>query len=157
MLEAVVALAVLSIFGGAVMAVSSGGMRAIDRAHAASASASTLLGMDDAIRRAAGRVRIPYWERRASVVRSDAGASIAYFDGEAASTLELDWKGKSLNVSTPEGKQSFSPVEDVRVDPLLASTGELRGMTIDFSIRGKRYAITAHFGGVALSRAGEEG
>jgi hypothetical protein len=155
--EAVVALSLLSLFGGAAIAFSAGGMRAIERAHAASASASTLLKLDDFMRKQVGRVRIPYWERRARVLSDANGATIAYYEGEAAAHLALSCRKGTLTVSAAGETRTFSPIEDFRVAPLAAVAGEPRGIELFFTLSGKRCAIAARFGGSAISRATEGG
>jgi len=144
--EALVALGLLSLLGGAPIAFSSGGMRAIERARAASASASTLLAMDDRLRNMAGRVRIPYWERRATVALEPGGASVSYYEGEESSRLGIVLRGKSLTLSASGDEHSFSPIDEPRVALLKTAAGELSGISLEFSLRGKRYLIAAPFG-----------
>lgn len=150
MLEAAVALALLSAFGGLVATLASGGTRAIERAHEASAAASALLGSEAAIRGAASRVRIPYWERKASLRKTERGFSIPYYEGDPALRLELGRDEKSLYIATAGEARRFASVEALGIDPLVASTGELRGMAVALSIGGSRYLVAARFGQGAL-------
>jgi len=119
---------------------------AIERARAASASASTLLAMDDRLRNMAGRVRIPYWERRATVALEPGGASVSYYEGEEPSRLGIVLRGKSLTLSASGDEHSFSPIDEPRVALLKTAAGELSGISLEFSLRGKRYLIAAPFG-----------
>jgi type II secretory pathway pseudopilin PulG len=158
MVEAAVTLALLSLLGGAIAAFSFGGLRALERARAASASAGTLARMEEALGREAGRVRVPYWDRgaRLKILAGDEGyASMPCFDGVRNMRLKLSWGGGRFVISTPEGSESFAPVESVSVSALPAPEACPRGLEVDFSMRGRKYAIEAHFGGAAIPAATE--
>lgn len=167
MVEAAVALALLSLLAGAIAAFSFGGFRALEGARAAYASARTLGRMEEAMRREAGKIRIPFWDRGARLEESsgdraearflpEAGASaagrasIAYYEGEREKLLSFGWELGRLVLAAPEAEEDFAPIEELRVFPMPASGACPRGLRIEFTMRGKRYAIAAHFGGAAL-------
>jgi type II secretory pathway pseudopilin PulG len=151
LVEAAATLALISIIGGLVSTFAAGGMRAIEATRKAQAEASMALKVGAALRDAAGQVRIPYWERKASLRIADSSASVPYFRGDRASILELDWKGRSLAISKAGATESMSPAETLGVAPLLGASGELRGIVVALSVGGKSCAISARFGQAALS------
>jgi hypothetical protein len=150
LIEAIVALGLLSIVGGAAMAFAFVGMRSIEACYGHSASAAALSAMDDCFRKSALAVRIPYWERGAGAELDSKGVSIPYLEGEEDSRLEIGWKEKALSLSAFGEKRTFRAIEEPRIDILKSARGAEVGLKLEFTLRGKRYSIAAFFGEAPL-------
>jgi len=165
MAEAVAAIAVISIIGGLLAVFSSVGLRAIERTRGAATAAANLLEAETTLRDAAALVRIPYWERKPELRFASGKASIPYFRGDPESRLELDWDGRSLLVAEPSveepppdglrvAQEAKLSVEVLRVGPLLAPSGEARGLLFELAAGGRRCAVAARFGQAPLGMGG---
>jgi len=155
MVEAAAALAVLSIIAAAAAVLFSAGARALENSRQISVDAARLLEAEATLREAAGEVRIPFWERRASLELGEKSASVPYYRGDAASRLELSWREGFLVVSRPGLRSRFPRVSVLGVGPLLGPAGGLRGFLVELSARGRRCEVAAPFGQCALC-PGEE-
>lgn len=160
-IEALVALLILSIAGAALVAGSSGGIAAAVRAQRAAKDATTVLRLDDVLRRAALRVRLPYWDRSAASAATGtqtgagtaAGAlSVPWFDGVAAETLRLSVEGEKLTVEDGGVTTTFSGLRNIAAEFIVGADDSVSGIDLRCEIGGRQVHVVAPFGAVPLAK-----
>jgi type II secretory pathway pseudopilin PulG len=159
-IEALVALLILSIAGAALVAGTSGGIAAAVRAQGAAKDATTVLRLDDAVRRAALRVRLPYWDRSAvASAVAEAGAAagagaltVPWFDGVADETLRLSIEGETLKVESGGTTTIFSGMQNTAAKFITEKDDSVKGIDLRCEIGGRQVHIVAPFGAVPMAK-----
>lgn len=154
-IEALVALLILSIAGAALVAGSSGGIAAAVRAQRAAKNATTVLRLDDTVRRAALRVRLPYWDRSAASALAASGAgslSVPWFDGVAAETLRLSVEGENLTVEGGGVTTTISGLRNIAAEFIAGADEAVKGIDLRCEIGGRQVHVVAPFGAVPLAK-----
>jgi hypothetical protein len=151
LLEAIVALTIISILGiGAWNAVGvsiriAGRIRekAIENVH--------VLQLDDALRELASRVRAPYWAPEQKVETEAGTARVSNLDGDAEKSFTLAFQDGVLTVD--DGNRVLRFTEFSRVDFSAATDEKLGnyGLTMDLSTKdGRAFSMTARFSGLPI-------
>jgi hypothetical protein len=150
-LEALIAIALISIALGALVAGTRSGIAVLARARDAADDAQTLVKMDDAIRSAAYRVRIPYWARSVEPAVVDGRLSIPWLDGREDRLLEFSIGEDAVVVAEGDAVLRFSNITAARIDLVKNKGGGASGVALRYAIRDREVSVLAAFGSTALS------
>ena len=151
-IEALVALFILSIAGAALVAGARGGIASAAGAQRAAKSSISILRLDDAVRRAANRVRIPYWGYSVPVVDEGQTLSIPWYDGDPTLTLRLSLSADTVLLETGEEKYTFTGTQNVKQDLVLDRGGSVKGIDLQYEINGRQIRVLAPFGAFPLPK-----
>jgi type II secretory pathway pseudopilin PulG len=149
-IEVLVALIILSIAGAALIAGSRSGISAAAGAQRAAVSSISILRLDDAVRRAALRVRIPYWDRSVKIVDEGQTLAIPWFDGDPAMTLSLGMVADTIVLETGGEKSSFTGIKNAKQEFIRDEAGSVKGIDLRYEIDGRELHVLASFGAFAL-------
>jgi hypothetical protein len=127
-LEALIAIALLSVALGTLVAGSRGGIAALGRVRTAAEEAAAVLRADDALRSAAARVRIPYWARAAEPEAEDGRLSVPWCDGKADGWLVLSSGEDGLNIAGGGDALRFPASADARFAVIRGGGERLRAL-----------------------------
>jgi len=150
-LEAVIALALISIVAGLLFASASGLVRASGRDRSRALAVAKLYRLDDCLRNSALRVRIPYWAPGVEAESLPDGAAFPYCDGERDAIIEVRGADGALLVRTPDASYRFDGVLDVAVSTARDSAGIPVGLRVAFSLEGRHFEVLARFGAAAAA------
>lgn len=142
--EALVAVAIIAIAGGALLAGSTGAMRALARAKNTAKTSITILKIDALLRKNIGMVRIPYWERDAVIKTDGISAELPWFDGKPESVLRLyvvdnTFMIETPNADTPVIQKIAEEIENVSFSVLKTQGVISTALEIKYTIQGKTY------------------
>jgi type II secretory pathway component PulJ len=148
--EALVSIGIISIAGMIVLGGLSSSIKGIDRAKDRLGFGIKLLWADELIRREAGAVTIPYWERRVDLMEDHDSIQVPWYGGRAGDYLRFFWDEYSLSMETKNGEEKkptliFTGLDHVSVSVLSGEGGIPRGLDIAYAYGGKEYRTRASF------------
>lgn len=135
-MEILVSLLLLSVLGLVVWTGLARGQGLILRTFDAAAGSMRLLQLDTALRAAAGRVRVPYWEGDAGASSDAHSISVPWLDGYPDRRLSLETDGAKLLLSSTdrEGREVrravFGPFASVALGLARSPEGEVCGILV---------------------------
>lgn len=135
-MEILVSLLLLSVLGLVVWTGLARGQGLVLRTFDAAADSMRLLQLDTALRAAAGRVRVPYWETDAGATSHAGSLSVPWLDGYPDRRLSLETDGAKLVLRSadPEGREErravFGPFASVALGLARGPEGEVRGILV---------------------------
>lgn len=155
-LEALIAIAVISIAGIALVAGSRNGLAAIAKAESAATDSSKILRIDDALRAAASEVRIPYWARGVELTTDGRTVSVPWYGGHAAEKLQISIAERSIVLKAGDATRNLSGVADARLAVARNTEGAVAGIELVFKMRDSEVRVLAPFGSAAIMNGERE-
>ena len=156
-LEALIAIALLSVALGSLVAGSRGGIAALGRVRTTAEETAAILRADDALRSAAARVRIPYWARDAEPETEDGRLSVPWYEGKADRKLVLSSGADGLAIAGGEDLRRVPGIADARLSVLRGREGQAAGIEAAFVLRGREVRVAAAFGSAAVGQGSGHG
>lgn len=153
-IEALVAIAIVSLMGAVLLSGAGGGIRAARRAVEAASHASTLLRADDSLRAACSRVLVPYFERAPFIGGSGASIQISWYGGKKDALLRVFGEDGALVVSVPGASFRLPSVTDVAAEPFAPSKGSPRAVRFTYTVGNREYVTIAPLGAWPLPKEG---
>ena len=159
--EILVSLLLVSLLGLVIWSGLARGENLVRRTSRGTADAVRILQLDTALRKAAGRVRVPYWETGPQVEAGEDFLRVSWLDGQAQLYLSLGRRDGLLAVgfSTEEPEGLFGPFDEITLGLMTGPDGAARGIRVAVAggaagvSGGRPIELQARFGGQPL-RAG---
>lgn len=153
-LEALVAVLILGIVSAAAVAAALSGLRAYRAAGPAASASVRALAFDDGLRKAAGRIRIPWWDRSARGESLAPGLKMGYLEGAKDAFVSIVPTEGGIVITEGEESRRFEGVEYLGARTLPEESGPPRGIAVEYRAGGRTFRTEAVFGSRAL---GEDG
>ncbi len=131
-------------------ALGSRAFRAFSSSSARAGSVARAALVDQAIRREAARLRIPFWARQPGCDAADSSLSLPYLDGKADESLSIHFTDGKLILEAGDEHISLNVDQLESIKPILADGGVLAGLELVYSIGGRSYSTRAPLSGVSL-------
>lgn len=153
MIEALVALVILSVLGiGAWHAVSVS-MRLAARLQRSLTAGAQLLHLDDTLRECAGRIIPPWWAPEQLAKVTATSLTVPYLDGDDMKALALSFEDGVFEISNGASVFRFTDFRGVIFSTAAKGSAEY-GIYLQFEKKdGRKIAITACFGGTSIRKA----
>jgi hypothetical protein len=148
--EALTAIGIIAVAGMLVLGALSSSMKGIDRAKGGIDFGVKLLAADNLIRRRAGAVNIPFWERNVALIIQDTSMQVPWYGSMAEDYLRFFWDEHSLRMETEIGgeKESvllFKALDRIHVSALVDEDGIPYGLDVAYAYGGREYHTRAAF------------
>ena len=130
--EILVSLLLVSVLGLVIWSGLDRGENLVRRTFRGTADAVRILQLDTALRKAAGRVRVPYWETGPEVEAAEYSLRVSWLDGQALQYLSLERRGGLLAVgfSTEEPEGLFGPFDEIALGLMTGPDGTASGILV---------------------------
>jgi len=130
--EILVSLLLVSVLGLVIWSGLARGENLVRRTFRGTADAVRILQLDTALRKAAGRVVVPYWEAGPEVETAGDSVRVSWLDGQARRYLSLERRGGLLAVgfSTEEPEGLFGPFDEIALGLMTGPDGTTRGIRV---------------------------
>lgn len=150
-LEAIVALGILSVVGTALVSGAVAGIGVGADAKRAAAEAAEVLMLDDAVRRYAVRIRVPYWDHRAPTTGDAGNFAVKWLDGAAEAELRLREENGRIVIEADGQTVSFPGCAEAEFAAVGDERGAVKGVEVKTVLNGRQLRIVAPFGAAALA------
>jgi hypothetical protein len=125
------------------------------KAQAAGAAALRAESFDRRLRALCARARPSFWTAipPSSFSPDRKSARIPFMDGDGELALRIDAMGPDAVLGAGDASILMQGVEIACIAPLMAESGALAGMRVEYATGGRNRECRALFGGYSLSRA----
>lgn len=155
-IEALVALAIISIVGMAILGGASTSFKAIGRVRDAAIDTAAVFAIDDWLRSDMEKVRIPYWAQSSQITINDTMIEFPWYEGMQEHTFRLYVSDGSLyaEIADPHNvsRRKIANVTSFKGE-LITDEGMLpTALRISYGIRDKDYVSVLPFGSSPLRK-----
>ena len=153
LLEAIVALAIISILGiGAWNAVGAA-IRIAGRINEKSMENARILQLDDALRGLAARIRAPFWVPGHAVTVEAGSARVPYLDGDPDKAFTISFLDGVVTLDDGGRVMRFSGFSRAVISAAEDKESGVYGLTLELSTKdGRTIAMTARFGSMPIQK-----
>jgi hypothetical protein len=130
------------------------GLRAYRVAGPAAAASVRALAFDDGLRKAAGRIRIPWWDRSSRGESLSPGLKMGYFEGAKDAYVSIVPTEGGIVLTEGVESRRFEGVELLGARTLPEGAGSPRGIAVEYRAGGRTFRTEAAFGSQALGEGG---
>jgi prepilin-type N-terminal cleavage/methylation domain-containing protein len=130
LVEVLIGMAIMSILGLAVWTAVTVGLRTAGRLHDGALANARLLLLDDRLREAVGRVRVPWWIAEPAVETAPGAWSIPWLDGEPDRKLVISWHDEAVWIDDGQYVSRHPGMTSVVVQPGLEGRDAALGITL---------------------------
>ncbi len=152
LIEAAMALAVISVLGFASISFFSESLDFLDKAASANIRNKETATLVYYTMTTVERIRFPFWTDLKSEIEHPRGGNdllIPYLDGKSERTLALTYRNGILSIKTPELKKQFAGGESCSIGLLKTAGGGIAGVSLTLKYAGREsIRIMAPFGAI---------
>lgn len=155
-LEALIAIAVISIAAVALVAGARNGLSVITKAESSARDSAKVLRIDDALRSAASRVRVPYWARGTELESDGQQVTIPWYEGLRGSALTISLGNETLTIAEGATSRVFPDVPGARLALVNNPAGAVSAIELRYASRRGEIRVLAPFGAAALMNGAKQ-
>ncbi len=151
-LEALVALALLTIACTAIAVGARGGISSLRRAQTNAIASSSALRLDDAVREEAAKIRFPYWRKGIDIDEFESSVSVPWYGGDEEKRLILSIRDETFALSGGECSRTIAGMRNGFIAAVKNGSGEPIGLEVRGTLGGRDIRVFAPFGSILLAK-----
>jgi hypothetical protein len=153
LLEAIVALAIISILGVGAWNAVGAAIRISGKINEKTMENARILQLDDALRDLAARIRAPYWVSKHAVAMEAGNARVPYLDGDPDKAFTLSFLDGVITLDDGVRVMRFSGFARAAFSAAENEESGVYGLTMELSTKdGRAVSMTARFGSMPIQK-----
>jgi len=150
-IEILVALVLFSALGLVLWSGLGSGQALVRKTSQRATYALKILQLDNGLRQALGRLRVPFWVPAEAAVRQERGRLVmSWLDGDPDKTLTLQLRGDRIRIGEAGAEGFFGPFPGARLGLFRDEEGRPLGVEVTIAGGGEPTRILARFGSTPL-------